>query len=135
MIEKPAKELAILLQTKIMLERVNTEPGMKSDGSNIKQFCLLANKQNEFAINYGAVVENLDFSLTQTEAFKNLTNAIQKHGDRIKFHALTMPARAGLEHCVMDLNSDVIMRIIEYYEIRTDEILTRYDILIEKIIR
>ena len=134
-ISKPAKELAVLLQTKVMLERVDTEPGFKQNGDTIRQLNIVSNNKNQFVINYGVGADNYEFGLTQDQAFEALASAIQKHGDRIKFHALLMPARAGLEHCVMDLNSDVIMRAIEYYDVRIDEILIRYDVLVEKVIK
>ena len=42
-ISKPSKELAILLQTKVMLERANTEHVVKHDGFLFKQFLIISN--------------------------------------------------------------------------------------------
>lgn len=131
---KPAKELAILLQTKVMLDRANTEYSVKQDGSVFKQLNIIANSKNIFAINFGPAA-GYDFTLTQDEAFKALAEAIKNHGDRLRFHLLALPVNAGLEHLSVDINSNVIMRVIEAYEIRIDEIVTRYDILIEKVIK
>lgn len=135
LLSKPSKELAIRLQTKVMLERANTEYVVKHDGFLFKQFLIIANNKNQFVLNYGPGIENYEFNLTQDEAFEGLAKAVMSHGDRIRFNALAMPVRGGIDHYLMDLNSDVIVRVIEYYEIKIDEILTRYDVLVEKVIK
>jgi hypothetical protein len=44
---------------------------------------------------------------------------------------MVVPIKA-VEYTRLDLFNNVIVRVVEYYEIRIDEMLTRYDILIEK---
>ena len=128
---KPAKELALLLQTKVIIERANTEFVLKLNGTN-KQLYLVSNDKNMFKSGYGPLINDNDFNLTQKEAFDYLCDKIKKL-DRIRFHLLFLPITPSVDHVSVDINSNVIMRIIEYYDIMTDEILTRYDILIEKV--
>jgi hypothetical protein len=132
MILKPAKELAILLQTKVMIERANSEFITKHDGHLFKQFNIIANNKNMFALNCGPTA-GYEFTLTQDDAFKALAEVIKKHGDRIKFHLLALPVGKTVDHVTLDINDNVIIRAIDFYEIRIDEILTRYDVIIEKV--
>lgn len=135
MIEKPAKELSLLLQTKIILERPIVDMLARHDVDIIKQFNLISNKKNIFLLNIGPVIDDYNFCLNQDEAFKALAESVKSFADRIRFHLPYLPISRGVEHCSADISNDVVMRIIEYYEIRIDEILTRYDVLIEKIIK
>lgn len=134
MLNKPAKELAILLQSRVMLEVANSKEIAMINGNN-DQFNIVANQKNQFLLNRGPAmsIDHWDFSLTQDQAFKALADAIQSHGDRIKFHLLRLPVTKSIEHCMLDINGNVLIRAIEYYEIRIDEILTRYDVLVEKV--
>lgn len=137
MLKWPARELSILLQTKVMLEAPNIDNDIKHDGNKFKQFNIVSNSKNQFLLNIGPALDEYNFSLTQDEAFKALSEVIQNCGDRLKFNILRLPIprNSGLEHCAVDLHENVIIRIIDYYEIRIDEILTRYDVLIEKVIK
>lgn len=138
LIQKPSKELAMLLQTKVMLERANTEIITRIDGNLIAQFNIISNSKNQFLLNYGPAISGYDdweFSLTQDQAFSALAEVIKAHGDRIKFNLLMLPPGKQVEHSLIDLNNDVLIRVIEYYEIRLDEILTRYDVIVEKVIK
>lgn len=135
MIEKPSKELSTLLQTRIMIERANSECVTKQDGVIFKQFYLLSDKSNaftDFKSSYGDII-SYDFKLTAKEAFHNLAEAIKAYAARIRFHMLELPIAGSVDHVIADISSNVIVRMIEYYEIRSDEILTRYDVLVEKV--
>jgi hypothetical protein len=134
MIEKPAKELAQLLQTKIILETPDMSMQIRHDGYVTKQLNLIANNKNIFLLNIGPAINDYNFSLTQDEAFKALAEQIKLFGDRIKFNLLVIPYTRGIEYCRSDVYEKVTVRTIEYYEIKIDEILTRYDVLISKVI-
>jgi hypothetical protein len=134
MIEKPAKELAQLLQTKIILEVPDMSMRIRHDGQITKQLNLVANNKNTFLLNIGPAIDDYNFCLTQDEAFKALAEQVKLFGDRIKFNLLVIPYTRGVEYCCSDVYEKVTIRTIEYYEIRIDEILTRYDILISKVI-
>lgn len=136
-LHRPAKELAVLLQNKVMLERAYTENLSKINGSNTrKQLVIISNEKDMFAFSYGpAIGYDLEFTLTRNEAFNNLAEAIKSHGDRIQFLLLQVPINKSFDNVTVDVNNNVIIRIVEYYEVVLDEILTRYDVLIEKITR
>ena len=134
MIEKPAKELAQLLQTKIILETPDMSMQIRHDGYTTKQLNLISDNKNAFLLNVGPAIDDYNFSLTQDEAFKALAEQVKLFGNIIKFNLLVIPYTRGIEYCRSDVYEKVTVRTIEYYEMRIDEILTRYDILISKVI-
>lgn len=131
MIIKPAKELALLLQTKVIIERAYADYIYKINGEN-KQLYLVSDQDNKFKTG-PSISSDDNFSLTKEEAFDYLANEIKKL-DRVRFFLLALPLSGAVDHVTVDINSNVIMRIIEYYDIMTDKILIRYDVLVEKVI-
>lgn len=128
---KPSRKLFEYLRPKAVIERASFDQFAKLGGvsGEAHQYHLLSNGENKFVLEYGPGVENLVFSLTENEAFEKLAAAIGDY-KKVRFHLLWLPGR-GVLHCSADVHDDVAMRVIEYYEMRIDEVLTRYDVLVE----
>lgn len=93
-----------------------------------KQLWILSNYKNMFCSDK----ENLIFDISPEVGLGMLAAEIKKYSKNIKFNLLIIPAKT-VQYVRLDFFNNIIIRIIEYYEIRIDEILTRYDILIEKV--
>lgn len=127
---KPAKKLSLLLQSRMILETASTTSGLKFNGADVKQFHLIADSHNMFLCGYGPAVDLDNFTLMEDQAFEKLAGELGQL-KKIKFHLPVLPVSRGVEHCSADLYRDVAIRVIEYYEIRIDEVLTRYDVLVQ----
>jgi hypothetical protein len=132
MVIKPAKRLEEILVTKVVMDRANSKLLELGKIPNVTQLRLCENSEGKFQLEYGPSRENLEFVLSEQEAFDKLAEAISEFR-RVRFHALLMPVSRGIDHCSLDLHGNVLVRVIEYYEITIDESLTRYDVLVEKI--
>ncbi len=127
---KPAKVLSHHLKPKIVLEIASSAFLKLGETAGLHQHHLIENSDGLFVYEYGVAVERLEFKLTADEAFSKLANVVSDL-NKVKFHLLWLPVSRGLDHCTADIHGNVIVRTIEYYEPRTDEMLTRYDILVE----
>lgn len=128
-----ANKLLSLLNDNILNLKITQS--MKFNGHSILQFHLIKNSNNKYLLNYGPAAEenNLNFILTEVEAFKNLAAVVNNFENcKIQFHNLVLPIGPAYK-ASKDFNDKVFIRIIEYYNVYIDEILTRYDILIEKV--
>jgi len=92
-----------------------------------KQKYLISNSKDLFSSN----IDDLIFDISADAAFDLLAHEIKKYSRIIKFNLMIIP-KNGIEYCRLDFYKKVVIRSVEYYEIRIDEILTRYDVLIEK---
>jgi hypothetical protein len=136
---KPAEKLTNVLRTRVVLERASSEQ-LKLGGcavmngivAKLHQFHLIGNSENKFVLEYGVAHYDFKFELSEDEAFDKLADKLGEFG-KVQFHLLWLPVSRGLEYCTAHIHDNVIMRVIEFYEIRSDEILTRYDILVSAI--
>ena len=123
---KPAKLLNDHLYGLCVIDKPDLTSLHRLD-DNRKQKYLISNKDNLFSSN----IDDLIFNVSAEDAFKNLAQTVIIHHHFIKFNLMVVPIKA-VEYTRLDFFNNVIVRVIEYYEIRIDEMLTRYDILIEK---
>lgn len=128
MIIKPAKELLNKL-INIHIADANVSDLTRLD-ENKKQFYILFNSKDLFSSNR----ENLIFDISPEVAFCYLASEIKNFSLAVKFNLMIIPPKAVINSS-LNIVDNVIVRSLEYYEIRIDEILTRYDILIEKVIK
>lgn len=126
MIINPAKLLHENLK-EIIVNRPNYE-NIYRMGDNRKQLYIKSNSKDLFSTTF----EDYDFSLTKEAAFAGLASAIKMFSQSVKFNIMILPPKTVIS-ASLNVVEDTIIRIIEYYDIYCDEILTRYDILIEKV--
>lgn len=127
---KPARKLFEYLRPKAVLKKAHLSHFSKlGDPVGSHRYHLVGNEQGKFVAEYGVALENMEFTLTENEAFEKLAAFIAAH-KKVRLHLLWL-ANRGVLNCAVDIYHDVVMRVIEYYEIRSDEVLTRYDVLVE----
>ena len=93
-----------------------------------KQFYIKSNSKDLFSTTF----DTYDFTVSKEDAFKNLAISIKTFSQIIKFNLMVLPPKTVLS-ASLNIIENIIIRIIEYYDIQCDEILTRYDVLIEKV--
>jgi hypothetical protein len=133
MIIKPAEKLSNILKTKVVLERASTTPLKLGTFDNLHQFHLVSNSENKFVVEYGVIHDNFEFTLSEDEAFAKLAGKLGEL-KKIQFHLLWLPVAMGIDYCSAHIHGNVVMRVVEYYAVQTDEILTRYDVLVQAIV-
>lgn len=94
-----------------------------------KQLYIKSNSKDMFSTTF----EDYEFIVSKEDAFKGLATAIKDFNQSIKFNMMVLPPKTVLS-ASLNVVEDTIIRIIEYYDIHVDEILTRYDVLVEKVI-
>ena len=93
-----------------------------------KQFYIKSNNKDLFSTTF----DTYDFTVSKEDAFKNLAASIKSFGQSLRFSLMILPPKSVLS-ASLNVVENTVIRIIEYYDIYCDEILTRYDILIEKV--
>lgn len=129
---KPAKKLSEYLLKKVILEQASSNFVKLGQFIGLHQYHLLENQDGKFLYEYGVGVNNYDFTLTENDAFEKLSDVISEL-KKAKFHLLWLPISRGLDHCTADIHGNVIIRTIEFYEAAIDEILKRYDVMVEAV--
>jgi hypothetical protein len=129
--------LNMLDTSPILLDVPNFTTPMLVGNMHFTQLHLLSIEEKpdeeRFLFGYGAAINStLDFILTKEDAFSMLAHAIKIGKKKVKFHALVVPIGSGIVASA-ERNKNIFMRILKYYEVRIDQIITRYDIMIEKV--
>lgn len=127
-----AKKLSDLLNNVQLINPELELVGKIGFPNSIQLHLIECKSKGKFLFEYGATT-SLDFILSKDEAFGNMSNALIILNCKLKFHRMTLPNHSSYK-VSEEIFEKVYVRLIEYYEIRLDEILTRYDILIEKIL-
>lgn len=130
MIMKPAAKLFALLKPPASWEqRSELIGGMRCDGKRYFQFNIVSDESGKFLSGSGPGIDFDGFILTEDEAFGALAGQVRKLDDPI-FHLPMLPLR-GVDHVMVDIHQGVVIRVVDCYEPRIDQVLTRYDILVE----
>ena len=95
---------------------------------NRKQLYIKSNSKDLFSTSF----DSYDFIVSKEDAFAGLAKAIKDFGMHVKFNLMVLPAKTVIS-ASLNVVEKTVIRIIEYYDIASDEILTRYDVLIEKV--
>lgn len=93
-----------------------------------KQLYIKSNNKDLFSTTF----DTYDFIISKETAFSGLATSIKKFGQSIRFNLMVLPPKTVIS-ASLNAVEKVVIRIIEYYDIQCDEILTRYDVLIEKV--
>lgn len=84
---------------------------------NLKQFNIIIDKENQESF---------------TDAYNQLLAKIKELGSTIKFYGLIIPRKAVIE-CRLEEYESVVCRYIKDYNIGTDELLERWDVLVSEV--
>jgi hypothetical protein len=99
---------------------------------NLNQFNIVGLKGKfQFNIGVSSILQLDAFELTYTEAYQLLLNKLieLKH---IKFYSMIIP-NGSVEHAKLEEFINCTTRYIKQYEVITDEIYERWDVLVQKI--
>ncbi len=95
-----------------------------------KQLYIKSNSKNLFSNKF----DDYNFIVSPEDAFHTLAEEIKNFSSdgNIKFNFLIVPFKA-VEFVNINIFNEIIIRCISYYDVHIDDILTRYDVLIEKV--
>lgn len=126
-----AKQLAEKLKS-IKLHRVNREYNSVAHSENWKQFYIGESCINgELKYSLGSFDEP-DFKYSLDYVLSALATSIGQFSNCVRFNSLTIP-RKGIEELGVNIYGDVWVRAVTCYIPQSDMLVTRYDVLIEKV--
>lgn len=126
MIVNPAKLLHENLK-EIVINRPDYENIFRM-GDDRKQLYIKSNSKDLFSTTF----DTYDFNISKEIAFAGLAATIKNFHQSVRFNLMVLPPKAVISASI-NVVENTIIRIIEYYDVQCDEILTRYDVLVEKV--